>query len=76
MLEACELVRLYEKIVRPITATNLLYLQVISNFNLQWKILVDQKDGYVPEVSKVSKGIPIIKWTEAFKDFLRRKLGI
>ena len=76
MLEACELVRLYEKIVRPITATNLLYLPVISNFNLQLKTLVDQKDGYVPEVSKVSKGLPIIKWTEAFKEFLCWKLWI
>ena len=70
MLKACELVRFYETIERPITATNLFYRPVISYFNLQWKALVDRKDGDVPEVPKVSKGIPIVKWTEAFKDFL------
>ena len=76
MLEVCELVRFYETIERPITATNLLYRPVIRNFYLQWKALVDRKDGDVPEVPKVSKGLPIIKCTEAFKDFICRKLGI
>ena len=37
MLEACDLVRFYETIKRPITATNLLYRPVIRNFTLQWK---------------------------------------
>ena len=35
MLEACELVRFYETIERPITATKLLYRPVIRNFTLQ-----------------------------------------
>ena len=55
MLEACELVRFYETIERPITATNLIYLPIIRNFTLQWKSLVDRKDGDVPEFPKVSK---------------------
>ena len=55
MLEACELVRFYEKIERHITAKNLPYLPVIRNFTLQWKALVDRKDGDLPEVPKVSK---------------------
>ena len=60
MLEVCELVRFYETIKRPITATNLFYRPVISELNLQCKALVDRKDGDVPEVPKVSKGLPII----------------
>ena len=76
MLEACELVRLYKTIERPITAMNLPYRTVIYNFTLMWKALVNQKDGDVPESPKVSKGLTFIKWTEAFKYFLCGKLGI
>ena len=73
ILEACDLVRFYETIERPITATNLIYLPVIRNFTLQWKAPVDRKDRDVPESLKVSKLTPIIKWTETFKDFLCSK---
>ena len=75
-LEACALVRFYETIERPITSTNLLHRPIIRNFTLHWKALVDRKDGDVPEVPKVPKGQPIIKWTESFKDYLCRKLSI
>ena len=73
MLEACEFVRFYETVERPITARNLLYCPVIRNFTQQWRALVDCKDVDVPKFPKVSKELPIIKYTEAFKDFLCRK---
>ena len=28
-----------------------------------------------PETPKISKALPVIKWTEAFQDFLNRKIG-
>ena len=29
-----------------------------------------------PEVPKITKALPIIKWTEAFQDYLNRCIGI
>ena len=28
-----------------------------------------------PDVPKISKALPVIKWTETFQDFLNRKIG-
>ena len=28
-----------------------------------------------PDVHKISKALPVIKWMEAFQDFLNRKIG-
>jgi hypothetical protein len=49
---------------------------VIKNFIVSWKALKDRKDGDMPEVPKISKTLSIIKWTEAFTDFLHRKIGV
>ena len=48
----------------------------MKNFEIQWKALKDQNDGEIPEVLKISKQLPIIKWTESFKDFLSRVIGV
>ena len=47
----------------------------MSNFEIQWKALKDMKDEDDPDVPKITKALPIIKWTEAFKDFLHRVIG-
>ena len=47
----------------------------MSNFEIQWKALKDRKDEDDPDVPKITKALPIIKWTEAFKDFLHRVIG-
>ena len=44
----------------------------MSNFEIQWKALKERKGEDDPDVSKITKGLPIIKWTEAFQDFLNR----
>jgi hypothetical protein len=49
---------------------------VMKNFIVSWKALKDRKDGETPEVPKISKTLSIIKWTEAFTDFLHRKIGV
>ena len=46
----------------------------MSNFEIQWKALKERKDDD-PEVPKIIKALPIIKWTEAFQDFLNRVIG-
>ena len=47
----------------------------MSNFEIQWKALKDRKDEDDPDVLKITKALPIIKWTEAFQDFLHRVIG-
>ena len=47
----------------------------MSNFEIQWKALNERKDEDDPEVPKITKALPIIKWTEAFQDFLNRVIG-
>lgn len=76
LLEACDLIRFYDTIGRPLTAGNIRYIPVIKNFTQQWKVLKDRKEDDSPEVPKVSKALPIIKWSEAFMDYLSRKVGL
>ena len=51
------------------------WTQVIKNFKDQWKALKGRKEDDKPDVLKISKSLPIIKWTEAFQDFLHRIIG-
>jgi len=41
----------------------------MKNFEIQWKALKGKKEDDQPEVPKISKALPVIKWTEAFQDF-------
>ena len=72
---ACDLVRYYQTVGRDLTAANIQWNQVMSNFEIQWKGLKDRKDEDGPDVPKITKALPIIKWTEAFQDFLHRVIG-
>jgi hypothetical protein len=76
LLAACDMVRYYETIARELSASNMRWEPVIKNFSQQWKALKDRKDGEAPEVPKITKTLSIIKWTEAFTDFLHRKIGV
>jgi hypothetical protein len=42
----------------------------------QWKALGDKKKADEPEVPKITKALPVIKWTEAFRDYLHRIIGV
>ena len=72
---ACDLVRFYQTVGRDLTAANIQWNQVMSNFEIQWKALKDRKDEDDPDVPKITKALPIIKWTEAVQDFLNRVIG-
>ena len=72
---ACDLVRFYQTVGRDLTAANIQWNQVMSNFEIQWKAHKDRKDEDDPDVPKITKALPIIKWTEAFQDFLNRVIG-
>ena len=73
---ACDLVRFYQTVGRNLTTANIQWNQVMSNFEIQWKALKDRKDEDDPDVPKITKGLPIIKWTEAFHNFLNRVIGV
>ena len=60
---------------RLTVACDLVWNQIMSNFEIQWKALKDRKDEDDPDVPKITKALPIIKWTEAFQDFLHRVIG-
>jgi hypothetical protein len=76
LLAVCDIVRYYEETGRPLTAGNIQWNTVIKNFAEQWKALKDRKIGDLPEVPKITKALPVIKWTQAFANFLHRVIGI
>ena len=61
---------------RDLTAANMQWNNVIKNFEIQWKALKTKRDEDAPEVPKISKSLPIIKWTKAFQDHLHRVIGV
>ena len=75
LMAACDLVRFYEAIGRDPTAGNIRWDPIIKNFEQQWTALKDRKENDEPEVPKITKSLPIIKWVEAFRDYCHRKVG-
>ena len=76
LISASKLIRYYETVGRNATAGNLQWTPVMKNFSEQWKAMEDKKGGDAPEVPKITKALPVIKWTEAFKDYLHRVIGV
>jgi hypothetical protein len=76
LITASKLLRYYETVGRNTTVANLQWTPVMRNFEIQWKALEDKKRGDEPEVPKITKALPIIKWTEAFRDYLHRMVGV
>ena len=76
LLAACDIVRYYEETGRPLTAANIQWDSVIKNFSEQWKALKDRKTGELLEVPKITKALPVIKWTQALADYLHRLIGV
>ena len=72
---ACDLVKYYRTVGRDLMVANLQWNTVMKNFDVQWTALKEKKGEDSPETPKISKALPVIKWTEAFQDFLNRKIG-
>ena len=73
---ACELVRYYNTIGCDLSAGNMRWSNVMKNFEIQWKALKERKEADDPDVPKISKSLPIMKWTDAFQDYLHRTIGV
>ena len=70
LIHSTKLIRFYDTVGRAATAGNLQWTPVMKNFSEQWKVLEDKKGGDEPAVPLITKALPIIKWTEAFRDYL------
>ena len=60
---------------RPIDHLNIHWTPVVKNFDIQWKALVDRKKSDEPDIPKISRTLPVLKWTEAFSDYLHQVIG-
>ena len=72
---ACDLVRYYATVSHDLTAANLQWSTIMKNFEIQWMAPKERKGDDSPDVPKISKALLVIKWMEAFQDFLNRKIG-
>ena len=55
---------------------NMWWMHITKKFKIQWKALKDHKDDDDLKVPKVTKALPLIKWNEAFQDFLHCTIGV
>ena len=72
---ATNLICFYKTIGRPLTAENLQWSPIMSNFCETWKAIVEKKKADDPDTPLISKALPVMKWTEAFRDHLHRCIG-
>ena len=75
LVVASDMVRYYDTVGRTLSAGNMQWTPIGRNFKEQWKALQDRKEEDQPETPKVTKALPIMKWTESFQDFLSRIVG-
>ena len=73
---ACDLVKYYTTVSCDLRAANLQWSTVMKNFEIQWTVLKERKGDDSPDIPKISKALPVIKWTEAFQDFSIGRLEI
>jgi hypothetical protein len=59
-----------------LTTANICWTRVTKNIEIQWKALKEKKKEDTPDLPKITKTLPIIKWTETFTDFLDRVIGV
>ena len=70
----CDMIQYYSytTVGCDLTKANLQWSMVMKNYKIQWKALKEQKMEDAPEVPKITKALPIIKWMEAFQDYLNQ----
>lgn len=75
LLAVSNIIRYYEDTGRVLTAANLRFDPVVRNFQQQYKALQERSKEDPPDVPKISKALPVLKWAEAFDDHLTRCIG-
>ena len=72
---AINIVIYYNAVGRDLTVQNMRWEPTIRNFSKAWKSLTSRKEKDPPETPKISKSLVVMKWAEAFPDFLHRVVG-
>ena len=72
---ACDLIRYYQTVGRDLTAANIQWNQVMSNFEIEWKALKDRKDEDDPDVPKITKACQSSNGLKHSKTFSTGLLG-
>ena len=75
LLAVTNIVRYYQDTGRTLTAGNIRYDPVVRNFQQQYKALQERAKEDPPDVPKITKALPVLKWAEAFDDHLTRVIG-
>jgi hypothetical protein len=73
---AAEYMRYFQTTGRETEDANVVYNPIIKIFTEHWTALKARKDEATPEVPKITKALPVTKWTESFVDFLNRVCGV
>ena len=73
---AAAAVRYYACIGRETTAANMHFNNVLKDYGKQYESLIAKKESDEPSVPKISRSLPIVRWTESFEDFLHEMIGI
>ena len=76
LLVATDLIKYYNEVGRVITPANIAWNHVMKNFEIQWKALKERQSDDPPDTPKITRALPVLRWTEAFKDFLSRVIGV
>ena len=77
LLVATKAVKYYNTIARPFVPNNMTWDPILKRFKEEWNALERRrKDDETPEVPTITKALPMLKWAEAFKDFLSRVVGV
>ena len=72
---AAAAVRYYQTIGRETSAQNMHYMDVLKDFGEQWEAIRQKKKDDEPDVPKITRTLPIVRWTESFEDFLHQIIG-
>ena len=72
---AASAVRYYTAVGRETTSVNMHYENVLKDFGQQWDSLLAKKDDDEPSIPKITRALPIVKWTEHFEDYLHEIVG-
>ena len=75
LMVAARAVRYQDTVGRSLTAALMQWDPVLKNFDQQWKALKARKDEAEADVPIISRALPIMRWTDSFRDYLHRTIG-
>ena len=70
------MIRYYDIIGRGLTASNIQYTLITSNFKDLWKVIIDRRDSDEPETPNTPKALLMMILTEGFAVNLNSCIGV